>query len=91
METHQAIDAHHWEHHLEISHENTASGPSRHKSDNKPDRSDSNKSNTGSSQSKQKNMSSGSTQGKGSSTEAKKTNPNLSSKLGKDGKLMPQE
>src|SRR5882724_8756230 len=46
----------------------------------------------GSSNSKQENNNSGSTQGKGSSSEQKKsTTPDLSSKLGKDGKLTPQE
>src|SRR6266481_228073 len=43
------------------------------------------------SQYKQKNMTSSSSQSKGSTMEAKKTSPDLSSKLGKDGKLMPQE
>jgi len=51
-----------------------------------------NKSGKGSSQSKQKNNHSGSTQSKGSTSEQKKSpTPDLSSKLGKDRKLTPQE
>src|SRR5882724_4852547 len=86
----QAINARYWERKGELSHETRASGnKSKHKSDsNKSD----NKSGKGSSNSKQKNNNSGSTQGKGSSSKQKKsTTPNLSSKLGKDGKLTPQE
>ena len=86
----QAIDACYWERHVEVSHEIAISGTSGNKSESKSEKSDP-KSNKGSSQSKQKNMSSGSSQSKRSSTEAKKMNPDLSSKLGKDGKLMPQE
>ena len=50
------------------------------------------KSGKGSSQSKQNNNNSGSTQGKGSTSKQKNSiTPNLSLKLGKDGKLTPQE
>src|SRR6266481_832728 len=86
----QAIDARYWERRAEVSCETATSGASGSKSENRSEKSD-HKSNKGSSQSKQKNTSSGSSQSKGSSTEAKKTNPNLSSKLGKDRKLTPQE
>src|SRR6266481_2334206 len=86
----QAIDARYWECHAEISHETTTSGTSSNRSESKSDKMD-HKSNKGSSQSKQKNTTSGSLQSKGSTMEAKKTPPNLSSKLGKDRKLMPQE
>ena len=68
-------------------------GSSGSKNENKS--SDNSKSNKGkgSSQSKQKNsnQSSGSSQNKGSSSEPNKSNPDLSSKLGKDGKLTQQE
>src|SRR5882724_7918481 len=50
-----------------------------------------NKSGKGSSHSKQKNTNSSSTQNKGFTTERKPTTPDLSSKLGKDRKLKPQE
>jgi len=67
-------------------------GFSGHKNKNKS--SDKSKSDKGkrSSQSKQKssNQSSGSSQSKGSSSEQKKTDPDLSSKLGKDSKLTQQ-
>src|SRR6266481_869888 len=86
----QAIDACYWECHAEVSHETATSGTSGNKSESKSEKSD-HKSNKGSLQSKQKNTSSSSSQSKGSSMEAKKTNPDLSSKLGKDGKLTPQE
>ena len=75
---------------MEISRENT-SGTSGNKSE-KSDNSKTKKS-KGSSKSKQRdsNSSSGSTSSKGSTSESKKSNPDLSSKLGKDGKLTPQE
>src|SRR5882672_877766 len=86
----QAIDARYWERKGELSRETRASGSSGNKSDNKPDSAKSdNKS--GKSKSKQKDNNSGSTQGKGSSSDPKKSTPDLSSKLGKDGKLTPQE
>ena len=87
----QAIDSHYWERKAEISCEN-ASGTSGNKSENKSDNSKTEKG-KGSSKSKQKdsNSSSGSTSSKGSTSESKKSNPDLSSKLGKDGKLTPQE
>src|SRR5882672_1636616 len=87
----QAIDARYWEQCSEVSCETRASGSSGNKS--KP-KSDSNKSDnkSGKGSSKQKNTNSGSTQSKGSTSEQKKaTTPDLSSKLGKDGKLTPQE
>ena len=87
----QAIDSRYWEHKAEISREN-ASGTSRNKSENKSDNSKTEKG-KGSSKSKQKdlNSSSGLTSSKGNSSESKKSNPDLSSKLGKDSKLTPQE
>ena len=87
----QAIDSHYWERKVEISREN-ASGTSRNKSENKSDNSKTKKG-KGSSKSKQKdlNSSSSSTSSKGSTSESKKSNPDLSSKLRKDGKLTPQE
>src|SRR5882724_8967369 len=89
----QAIDARYWERKGELSHKTRASGSSGNKSEHKSDSNKSNnKSGKGSSNSKQKNNNSGSTQGKGSSSEQKKsTTPDLSSKLGKDGMLTPQE
>jgi len=88
----QAIDSRYWERRAEVSCE---AGPSNtgNKADHKSDstKSDS-KSGKGSSNSKSKNTQSGSSQGKGSSSDAKKSaTPDLSSKLGKDGKLTPQE
>src|SRR5882672_2623548 len=86
----QAIDARYWERKGELSHETHTSGSSSNNSDNKSDSAKSdNKS--GKSKSKQKDNNSGSTQGKGSSSDPKKSTPDLSSKLGKDGKLTPQE
>src|SRR5882724_5523930 len=55
-----------------------------------PTKSDS-QSGIGSLQSKQKNHNSSSTQSKGSTSKQKDPTPNLSPKLGKDGKLTPQE
>jgi len=74
-------------------HETQASRSSGNKSEHKSDSNKSdNKSSKGSSNSKQKNNNSSSTQGKGSTSGQKKsTTPDLSSKLGKDGKLTPQE
>ena len=76
---------------MEISCENT-SGTSGNKLENKSDNFKTEKG-KGSSKSKQKdsNLSSGLTLSKGSTSESKKPNPNLSSKLRKDGKLTPQE
>src|SRR5467141_3920172 len=86
----QAIDARYWERKGELSHETHASGSSGNKSDNKSDSAKSdNKS--GKSKSKQKDNNSGSTQSKGSYSDLKKSTPNLSLKLRKDGKLTPQE
>ena len=88
----QAIDAQYWERRSEVSRETRASGSSRNKSKHKTDSNKSdNKFSKGSSHSKPKNTNSGSTQNKGSTTERKPTTPDLSLKLGKDGKLTPQE
>src|SRR5882724_2486857 len=89
----QAIDARYWERKGELSHETRASRFSGNKSEHKSDSNKSdNKSGKGSSNSKQNNNNAGSTQGKGSSSEQKKSpTPDLSSKLGKDRKLTPQE
>ena len=88
----QAIDSHYWEPHMEVSRE---SGPSNtgNKAEPKSDSSKSDsKSGKGSLNSKSKNTQSGSSQGKGSSSNPKKSaTPDLSLKLGKDGKLTPQE
>ena len=91
----QAIDAHYWERKAEIACET----PATNSSGNKSEKNDNNKSSSnkgkGSLQSKQKNnnnSSSGSNQNKGNSSEPKKTStPDYASKLGKDGKLTPQE
>src|SRR5467141_195270 len=83
----QAIDARYWECKGELSHETRTSS---NKSDNKSDSTKSD-SKSGKSKSKQKDNNSSSTQSKGSSSNPKKSTPDLSSKLGKDGKLMPQE
>src|SRR5882724_10380614 len=83
----QAIDTRYWERHGEVSGETRTAESSRNKSKPKSDQSKSdNKSGKGSS-SKQKN--SGSTQG--TTSETKEPASNLSLKLDKDGKLMPQE
>ena len=78
----QAIDSRYWERKVEISHENT-SGTSGNKSENKSNNSKTEKG-KGSSKSKQKdsNSSSSLTSSKGSTSESKKSNPDLSSKLG---------
>ena len=86
----QAIDSRYWERKAEVSHEN-ASGTSGNKSEkSKHSKTEKGK---GSSKSKQKdlNSSSGLTSSKGSASESKKSNPDLLSKLGKDGKLTPLE
>src|SRR6266481_6918507 len=85
----QAIDVRYWEHRAEVSCETTTVTTSRHRSE----KSDSSKMDTkskGSLQSQQKNPP-GSSQSKGSSSKPRKFIPDLTSKLGKDGKLMPQE
>ena len=91
----QAINTHYWECKVEIAHKT----PAANSSSNKLEKNNNNKSSSnkgkGSSQSKQKNnnnSSSGSNQNKGNSPEPKKTStPDYASKLGKDGKLTPQE
>src|SRR5882672_10298187 len=71
-----------------ISHETGTSGFSRNKSKHQSESSKSDsKSGKGSLHSKQKNNSSS----KGSTSDQKKPDPDLSSKIGKDGKLTPQE
>src|SRR5882672_9789694 len=71
-----------------ISHETGTSGFSGNKSEHQSDSSKSDsKSGKGSSHSKQKNNSGS----KGSTSDQKKPDPDLSSKLGKDSKLTPQE
>ena len=85
----QAIDARYWEHCAEVSRETTTATTSGHRSE----KSDSSKTDTkskGSSQSWQKGTPS-SSQSKGSSSEPRKFIPDLTSKLGKDRKLTPQE
>src|SRR6266481_6018569 len=85
----QAIDVCYWECRTEVSCETTTATTSRHRSE----KSDSAKTDTkskGSSQSLQKNPP-GSSQSKGSTSELRKFIPDLTSKLGKDGKLTPQE
>ena len=90
----QAIDTRYWERKVEIACKTPAtnsSGNKSEKNDNSKSPSDKGK---GSSQSKQENnnSSSGSSQNKGKSMEPKKTStPDLSSNLGKDRKLTPQE
>ena len=89
----QAINSCYWECKTKKSQEAATSGSSGSKNNNKSlDNSKSDKG-KGSLQSKQKNsnQSSGSSQSKGSSSALKKSNPDLSSKLGKDGKLTQQE
>src|SRR5467141_2737422 len=72
----QAIDAQYWEQKGELSHETCTSSSSGNKSDNKSNSAKSdNKS--GKSKSKQKDNS-GSTQSKGSSSDPKKSTPDLS-------------
>ena len=90
----QAIDACYWERKVEI----TCETPTASSSSNKSEKNNNNKSSSdkgkGSLQSKQKNNnnSSSGSSNKGKSLEPKKTStPDLSSKLGKDGKLTPQE
>ena len=83
------------EHKVEIACETPTTNSSGNKSEKKNNNKLSSDKGKGSSQSKQKNnnnSSSGSSQNKGKSSEPKKTlTPNLFSKLGKDGKLTPQE
>ena len=89
----QAIDSRYWEHKTEKSQEAATSGLSGSKNDNKSSDNSKSDKGKGSSQSKQKNshQSSGCLQSKGSSSELKKSNPDLSLKLSKDGKLTQQE
>src|SRR5882724_1826688 len=83
----QAIDACYWEQKAEIACKTGNPGPSGTKPDGKPDpKPDSRPSNT--SQSK---TNPGSTQNKGSTSEQKEPTSNALPKLGKDGKLTPQE
>ena len=84
----QAIDTHYWEHKAEIAHETGNPGPSSTKPNSKPDlKPDSHPGNT-SSQSKNN---SGLMQNIGSTSEQKEPASDALPKLGKDGKLTPQE
>ena len=91
----QAIDAHYWERKAEIACETPAANSSGNKSEKNDNNKLSSDKGKGSSQSKQKNnnnSSSSSNQNKGNSSEPKKmSTPDYTSKLGKDGKLTPQE
>ena len=91
----QAIDACYWERKAEIARETPAANSSGNKSDKNNNNKSSSDKGKGSSQSKQKNnnnSSSSSNQNKGHSSEPKKMlTPDYASKLGKDGKLTPQE
>ena len=85
----QAIDAQYWERCAEVSCKTTTVTTSRHRSE----KSDSSKMDTkskGLSHSRQKNLP-GLSQSKGSTSKPRKFLPALTSKLGKDGKLPPQE
>src|SRR5882672_1348967 len=86
----QAINTRYWECKGELSHETCASSSSGNKSDNKSDSAKSD-SKSSKSKSKQKDNNSGSTHSKGCSSDPKKSTPDLSSKLRKDGKLTPQK
>ena len=89
----QAINTCYWECKAEIACETPAANSSSNKSEKNNNKSSSDKG-KGSSQSKQNNNnnSSSSSSNKGKSSEPKKTStPDLSSKLGKDRKLTPQE
>ena len=89
----QAIDAHYWERKAEIACETPATNSSGNKSEKNNNNKSSSDKGKGSLQSKQNNNNSSSgSLNKGKSSEPKKTlTPNLSLKLGKDGKLTPQE
>ena len=91
----QAIDARYWEHKVEITRKTPAANSSSNKSEKNNNNKLSSNKGKGSLQSKQKNinnLSSSSPQNKGQSLEPKKmSTPDLSSKLGKDGKLTPEE
>ena len=85
----QAIDAWYWEHHAEVSRKMNTATTSMHKSE-KSDSSKMDAKSKDSSHSRQRNLP-GSSQSKGSTSELRKFIPDLTSKLGKDGKLTPQE
>src|SRR6266481_580616 len=87
--TAQAIDTWYWERRAEVSRETNTATTSMHKSE-KSDSSKTDAKSKGSSHSRQRNLP-GSSQSKGSTSEPRKFIPNLTSKLGKDGKLTPQE
>src|SRR6266481_2657063 len=84
----QAIDMQYWEHHAGVSHETATATTSRRRSEKSDSKTDAKS--KGSLHSQQKNPP-GSSQSKGSTSEPEKFIPDLTSKLGKDGKLMPQE
>ena len=85
----QAIDVRYWERHAEVSCETNTATTSMHKSE-KSDSSKMDAKSKGSSHSQQRNLP-GSSQSKGSTSKPRKFIPDLTSKLGKDGKLTPQE
>src|SRR5882724_8196298 len=91
----QAIDARYWERHGEVSRETHASGTSGTSGNKSKQKSDSSKSDSTSGnsflQSKQKDGKSGTSISKDSPSEPKEPASDYSSKLGKDGKLTPQE
>ena len=94
----QAIDARYWERRGEVSHETHASGTSgtsRTSGNKSEQKSDSSKSDSTSGnsflQSKQKDGKSGTSISKDSPSELDEPASEYSSKLGKDGKLTPQE
>src|SRR6266481_462223 len=89
QKTTQAIDAWYWERRAEVSRETNTATTSTHKSE-KSDSSKMDAKSKGSSHSRQRNLP-GSSQSKGSTSELRKFIPDLTSKLRKDGKLMPQE
>src|SRR6266481_1848296 len=87
--TTQAIDTRYWEHRAEVSCETNTVTTSTHKSE-KSDSSKMDAKSKGSSHSRKRNLP-GLSQSKGSMSEPRKFIPDLTSKLRKDGKLMPQE
>src|SRR6266481_2548559 len=89
QKTAQAIDTQYWECRTEVSHKTTTATTSTHKSE-KSDSSKTDDNSKGLSHSWQRNPP-GSSQSKGSMSEPRKFIPDLTSKLRKDRKLMPQE
>ena len=93
----QSIDAHYWERHSRISRENAASSSKADKSDkfvkpnsesdNRKNNSGSNKGNSGSNNNNNNSGSSLNNSGQPPTSSSNSNKPDLSSKLGKDGKL----